>query len=173
MLYNPIQFQQGMLLPEFLQCFGTETACAEAVRRAHWPDGFVCPGCSGRAHRPTTTTSRNARSTTAHPVQALQAWQVSKLHLFNRAVYKQAGLDTYEQVVTATLINRLRTHPNLGVVCKDSISIRPESCELHHRRSPQKPSIHAGCRDYSGRTAQTSVFMRAAGDLQGRLSRRQ
>jgi len=28
------------------------------------------------------------------PVQALQAWQVSKPHLFKRAVYKQAGLDT-------------------------------------------------------------------------------
>jgi hypothetical protein len=27
------------------------------------------------------------------PVQALQAWQVSKPHLFKRAVYKQAGLD--------------------------------------------------------------------------------
>lgn len=29
------------------------------------------------------------------PVQALQAWQVSKPHLFTRAVYKQAGLDSY------------------------------------------------------------------------------
>ena len=28
------------------------------------------------------------------PVQALQAWQVAKPHLFKRAVYKQAGLDT-------------------------------------------------------------------------------
>ncbi|MFG6417379.1 integrase core domain-containing protein, partial [Roseateles sp. DC23W] len=27
------------------------------------------------------------------PVQALQAWQVAKPHLFKRAVYKQAGLD--------------------------------------------------------------------------------
>ena len=50
MAYNPIQFQQGMSLPEFLHCFGTEAACAEAVRRARWPDGFVCPGCEGRAH---------------------------------------------------------------------------------------------------------------------------
>jgi transposase-like protein len=48
--YNPIQFQQGMSLPEFLQCFGTEAACAEAVRRARWPDGFACPRCSGGAH---------------------------------------------------------------------------------------------------------------------------
>ena len=30
MAYNPIQFQHGISLPEFLQCFGTEAACAEA-----------------------------------------------------------------------------------------------------------------------------------------------
>ena len=50
MAYNPIQFQHGMSLPEFLQCFGTEAACIEAVRRARWPDGFSCPRCSGSAH---------------------------------------------------------------------------------------------------------------------------
>ena len=50
MAYNPIQFQKGMSLPEFLQCFGTEAACAEAVRRARWPGGFACPGCGGGAH---------------------------------------------------------------------------------------------------------------------------
>ena len=50
MAYNPIQFQRGMSLPEFLQCFGTEAACGEAVRRARWPDGFVCPRCGGSNH---------------------------------------------------------------------------------------------------------------------------
>jgi transposase-like protein len=50
MAYNPIQFQQGMSLPEFLQRFGTADACAEAVRRARWPDGFSCPRCGNRAH---------------------------------------------------------------------------------------------------------------------------
>jgi transposase-like protein len=50
MAYNLIQFQRGMSMPEFLQCFGTETACAEAVRSARWPEGFACPRCEGRAH---------------------------------------------------------------------------------------------------------------------------
>src|SRR5574337_1078199 len=48
--HNPIQFQPGMSLPEFIRSFGTEDACAEAVRRARWPDGFYCPRCSGSAH---------------------------------------------------------------------------------------------------------------------------
>ena len=55
MAYNPIQFQQGMSLPEFLQCFGTEAACAEAVRGARWPDGF-----SARAATVAPTASSSA-----------------------------------------------------------------------------------------------------------------
>ncbi len=50
MAYNPIQFQQGISLPEFLQSFGTEAACCEAVLRARWPEGFACPRCGGGAH---------------------------------------------------------------------------------------------------------------------------
>ncbi len=50
MAYNPIQFQHGMSLPEFLQSFGTEAKCCEAVMRARWPEGFVCPRCGGSAH---------------------------------------------------------------------------------------------------------------------------
>jgi transposase-like protein len=50
MAYNPIQFQQGMSLPEFLLAFGTESACCEAVLRARWPDGFSCPRCGGMTH---------------------------------------------------------------------------------------------------------------------------
>ena len=50
MAYNPIQFQQGMSLPEFLQSFDTEAACVEAVRLARWPGGFLCPHCNPGAH---------------------------------------------------------------------------------------------------------------------------
>ena len=50
MAYNSIQFQHGMSLPEFLQSFGTEPACCEAVLRARWPGGFVCPRCGSSAH---------------------------------------------------------------------------------------------------------------------------
>jgi predicted RNA-binding Zn-ribbon protein involved in translation (DUF1610 family) len=34
-------------LSEFEQRFGDETACAEYLAAARWPDGFVCPGCGG------------------------------------------------------------------------------------------------------------------------------
>jgi transposase-like protein len=48
--YNLVQFQHGMSLPEFLQCFAAEAACCEALRRSRWPHGFACPRCGTTAH---------------------------------------------------------------------------------------------------------------------------
>ena len=50
MAMNRIQFQHGMSLPEFLRCFATEAACAQAVMAARWPNGFECPKCGEEAH---------------------------------------------------------------------------------------------------------------------------
>ena len=50
MAFNRIQFQHGMSIPEFMSSFGTEEQCAEAVRRARWPQGFRCPRCDSPDH---------------------------------------------------------------------------------------------------------------------------
>lgn len=50
MANQQIQFQPGMSIPEFLASFGTEAQCAEAVKRARWPNGFQCPRCSAAEH---------------------------------------------------------------------------------------------------------------------------
>ena len=50
MAFNQIQFQHGMSIPEFLQCFGTEAPCAEAVKQSRWPVGFRCPRCDSADH---------------------------------------------------------------------------------------------------------------------------
>jgi hypothetical protein len=47
---HQIQFQPGMSIPEFLTHFGTESQCADAIRRSRWPDGFRCPRCAGAQH---------------------------------------------------------------------------------------------------------------------------
>jgi hypothetical protein len=43
---HQIQYQHGKSIPEFLHDFGTETQCAEVLRRVRWPHGFRCPRCS-------------------------------------------------------------------------------------------------------------------------------
>ena len=50
MAMNPVQFQAGLSMPEFLERYGTEAKCRHALRRSRWPRGFRCPGCAGRAH---------------------------------------------------------------------------------------------------------------------------
>lgn len=37
-------------LIEWQRRFGTEEACAEALTRVRWPDGFICPACAGKAY---------------------------------------------------------------------------------------------------------------------------
>lgn len=50
MAFNPIQFQPGMSIPEFLRSFGTDAQCAAALTAARWPGGFCCPRCGVKAH---------------------------------------------------------------------------------------------------------------------------
>ena len=47
---NPIQFQHGMSLNEFIEHYGTEALCEQALEQSRWPDGFVCAECGEREH---------------------------------------------------------------------------------------------------------------------------
>jgi ribosomal protein L37AE/L43A len=49
MAMNRVQFQRGLSLPEFIARFGTDAACAKALQRARWPQGFCCPCCGQTA----------------------------------------------------------------------------------------------------------------------------
>jgi transposase-like protein len=50
MARNMVQFQKGMSLSTFLEKYGSEEACQEAVYRLRWPDGFRCPECGHHSH---------------------------------------------------------------------------------------------------------------------------
>lgn len=42
---NAIQFQKGLGLHEFLEKYGTEEQCRQALYQLRWPAGYVCPEC--------------------------------------------------------------------------------------------------------------------------------
>jgi ribosomal protein L37AE/L43A len=50
---NRVQFQPGLSMHEFLQRYGTEQQCEQALVEQRWPGGFVCPGCGGVGARTT------------------------------------------------------------------------------------------------------------------------
>lgn len=47
---NKVQFQKGMSLSEFLEHYGTEAQCEQALFAWRWPQGFVCPECGHTGH---------------------------------------------------------------------------------------------------------------------------
>lgn len=49
MSINPVQFQAGPPMNEFIQYNSTEAKCYRALYKWRWPQGFRCPACAGRA----------------------------------------------------------------------------------------------------------------------------
>ena len=45
MARNQVQFQKGLSLNQFMNQYGTEEQCCEALADWRWPDGFRCPSC--------------------------------------------------------------------------------------------------------------------------------
>ena len=45
-----IQFQKGLSLREFNATYATEEQCREAICKARWGEGFVCPECGSSRH---------------------------------------------------------------------------------------------------------------------------
>jgi hypothetical protein len=49
MAINPVPFQQGLSMVEFMAQYGSEAKCYRALYRARWPKGFRCPACQHRS----------------------------------------------------------------------------------------------------------------------------
>ena len=47
---NQMQFRHGMSWNAFIERYGTEAQCEQALERSRWPDGFACPKCGRQAH---------------------------------------------------------------------------------------------------------------------------
>ena len=50
MARNPVQFQKGLSMAEFMRRYGSEEQCHAALVEMRWPDGFVCPACGSKEH---------------------------------------------------------------------------------------------------------------------------
>lgn len=49
MAINPVQFQEGLSMVQFMTQYGSEAKCYRALYRARWPKGFRCPACTNRS----------------------------------------------------------------------------------------------------------------------------
>ena len=52
MAINKVQFQRGLSMVEFIDRYGDEEQCEQALMASRWPDGFACPRCSVGSYSP-------------------------------------------------------------------------------------------------------------------------
>ena len=50
MAQNTVQYQRGLSMLEFFDCYGSPQQCEALVRQWRWPGGFICPRCQGNWH---------------------------------------------------------------------------------------------------------------------------
>ena len=50
MVRNQAQFQKGLSMTAFIQQYGSEAKCFEALFKWRWPNGFICPHCGCDKH---------------------------------------------------------------------------------------------------------------------------
>ena len=48
MAMNRVQFQPGLSMAEFMERYGSEAQCEQAVCESRWPKGYACPRCAAR-----------------------------------------------------------------------------------------------------------------------------
>ena len=58
MSINKIQFQKGLSMVEFVERFGLEEQCVQALFAQRWPTGFCCPQCGAGAFYRIATAGR-------------------------------------------------------------------------------------------------------------------
>ena len=109
MARNKVQFQKGLSMADFNRLYGTEDQCHAALAKWRWPDGFVCPKCSGRRHSYVATrrlyqcsacslqTSARAGTIFHKSRTPLTKWFLA-LHLMTSAKNDIAGLELARQL---------------------------------------------------------------------------
>ena len=110
MARNPVQFQKGISLNEFLSLYGTDDQCFDALHRWRWPNGFVCPHCGhdrccqlnsrklqqcNRCHRQTSITAGTIFESTKLPLtvwfQAIYLMTQDKKGISATKLYRHLG----------------------------------------------------------------------------------
>ncbi len=92
---NKIKFQKGQSLPEFLESYGTDQKCEDALFQARCPEGFQCPACGYEKY----CHLRTRKVFAVHPLQApgvahrghfVRQHQAAVTHLVPRHVPRHA-----------------------------------------------------------------------------------
>lgn len=135
MARNKVQFQKGLSLNEFIQQYGSEEQCFDALFKLRWPEGFICPACGhdkscrlntrklqqcNRCHRQTSLTAGTVFEATKLP-----------LTLWFQAIY----LITQDKKG----VSAMKLHRHLGISYNAAWSMKQKLMQVMMERDHDKP----------------------------------
>lgn len=135
MARNKVQYQKGFSLNEFIQQYGTEEQCFDALFKLRWPQGFTCPACGHdkscrlstrklqqchRCHRQTSLTAGTVFAATKLP-----------LTLWFQAIY----LITQDKKG----MSAMKLHRHLGISYNAAWSMKQKLMQVMMERDHDKP----------------------------------
>ena len=143
MARNPVQFQKGISLNEFLSLYGTEDQCFDALYQWRWPNGFMCPHCGhdrccqlnsrklqqcNRCHRQTSITAGTIFDSTKLPLtvwfQAIYFMTQDKKGVSAMKLHRHLGISynaawRIRHKLMQVMMERDREHPLSGWIQLD------------------------------------------------------
>ena len=132
---NKIQFQKGLSLSSFLEDYGTEERCFEALVKLRWPKGFECPKCECNSYCRLTNrnlfqcnTCRGQTSITAGTI-----YHSTKIPL------TKWFLATYLMTQSKSGISQLELARQLGVSANTGAMVYHKLAQVMMERDVQKP----------------------------------
>jgi transposase-like protein len=137
MAINGIQFQKGLSLSDFMQQYGTEVQCEDALVQARWPGGFRCPRCQR------SQSSQFRR-------RALLTWQCTYCHhqtsLVANTLMAHTRLPLTKWFLAIYLITQSKTNiaalalrRQLGVSWKTAWLLKHKLMEAMRQREAEQP----------------------------------
>lgn len=135
MAQNTVQFQKGLSLPQFLEKYGTEKACREALFKLRWPAGFCCPDCG---------------NTTCCELKSRKVFQCHRCHhqasLTARTIFDKTKLPLTTWFLAIFLITQSKTglsalalRRHLGVSYKTAWLVKHKIMQTMRERDDAKP----------------------------------
>ena len=131
---NPVQFQKDLSLDAFLEHYGDEDKCFEALFNLRWPNGFACPSCGHRksCHLNTRKLRQCYRCHRQTSLTAGTIFESSKLPL---TIWFQA---IYLLTQTKKGISAMQLHRQLGISYNAAWRMKHKLMQVTLKRSDKQ-----------------------------------
>ena len=132
---NKIQFQKGLSLSNFLEEYGTEEQCFEALVKLRWPKGFECPKCRCKAYCRLT----HRKLFQCNACRSQTSITAGTIYHSTKIPFTKWFLATYLMTQSKSGISQLELARQLGVSSNTGAMVYHKLAQVMMERDSQKP----------------------------------